>query len=99
MCRVDYWNCESYIPKNPDEHKCVKDSNIGHCTTEQQIEQIFKKWDSDIYKFMKQLCQIKEISISEYLQELVKRDLMDTGLLKIYEIIEPGGKRGVNKND
>ncbi len=48
---------------------------------------------------MKQLCQIKEISISEYLQELVKRNLMDTGLLKIYEIIEPGGKRGVNKND
>lgn len=87
MCREDYWNCEFYVPENPNENKCIKDSNFGYCTTEQQVNRIFKHWDEEIYKFAKELCQKKRISLSEYLYSLVRKDLLDTGLLKIYEII------------
>ncbi len=31
VCPEDYEKCEHYNPKQPEESKCFKDSNIGVC--------------------------------------------------------------------
>ncbi len=34
VCREDYETCENYNPKQPEESRCFKDSNIGVCLKE-----------------------------------------------------------------
>lgn len=87
MCNIRYWECEHYHPENPPESRCITEDSVGCCIDEETNYQIFKGWNEDILKYMKELCQIKNISISEYIQGLIKRDLADSGLLIINGII------------
>lgn len=94
MCRDDYYNCEYYHLENPDEHKCVKDSNVGYCTEKIEKNEELKNigFNDDEIVFINQLCQIKNLTVFEYIRELVKEDLLDSGFLIINNIIENGGK-------
>lgn len=91
ICPEDWRNCNDYVSENPDASQCMPDSSIGFCTKKKEIKEKLEKlgFNKEESQLIEELCQIKNLTVSEYIQGLVKRDLIDIGLLIINGIIEP----------